>query len=93
VLQSTSRLFADLAAREERELAATVTEHLALHERNRAMVDIGAYKTGGNPQLDRTLEVDAGVATLPAPGRRAIGWAAPRRLLGLRSILKPKAAA
>ena len=60
VLQSTSRLFGDLATADERQLAARVVESIALHERNRAMVDIGAYKPGSNPQLDKALE------TLPA---------------------------
>jgi flagellum-specific ATP synthase len=92
VLQSTSRLFADLAVRDERELAATVTEHLALHERNRAMVDIGAYKTGGNPQLDRTLEVMPALQRyLRQDAAQSVGRA--EALLGLRSILKPKAGA
>ena len=56
ILQSTSRLFADLSSAEDRALAATVTESLALYERNRQMVDIGAYKAGANPNLDRVLE-------------------------------------
>jgi flagellum-specific ATP synthase len=57
VLQSTSRLFGDLARAEERRVALAATECLALYERNRSMVDIGAYKAGTNPQLDRTLEI------------------------------------
>jgi flagellum-specific ATP synthase len=60
VLQSTSRLFGDLASREERQLRRESSKGIALHERNRAMVDIGAYKPGSNPQLDKALE------TLPA---------------------------
>jgi flagellum-specific ATP synthase len=92
VLQSTSRLFADLASRDERELAGTVTEHLALHERNRAMVDIGAYKSGGNPLLDRVLDVMPALTRfLRQDAAQSVGRA--EALLGLRSILKAKVSA
>ena len=57
VLQSSSRLFTDLASEEERRLAARAVESIALHERNRSMVDIGAYKAGSNAELDRVLEI------------------------------------
>jgi len=32
-------------------------ESLALYERNRQMIDIGAYTPGTNPPLDRAMEI------------------------------------
>jgi flagellum-specific ATP synthase len=57
VLQSVSRLFLDLTPLSEREAAARALESLALYERNRQMIDIGAYTPGTNPPLDRVMEI------------------------------------
>lgn len=58
VLRSTSRLLADLATAEVRELESEARRLLALLERNRQMVEIGAYTAGTNPELDRALAID-----------------------------------
>jgi flagellum-specific ATP synthase len=57
VLQSVSRLFLDLTSLAEREPVAAALECLALYERNRQMIDIGAYTSGSNPPLDRAMEI------------------------------------
>lgn len=57
VLRSTSRLMAQIAPARERGHAATLLRALATLERNRAMVDIGAYSPGANAELDRALGV------------------------------------
>ncbi|MDB5858701.1 MAG: FliI/YscN family ATPase [Ramlibacter sp.] len=59
VLKSASRLFTDLAGDAERELAAAAVRTLALLERNRQMVDIGAYQRGSNTALDAALGREA----------------------------------
>ena len=61
VLQSVSRLFLDLTSLAEREPVAAALECLALYERNRQMIDIGAYTSGSNPPLDRAMEVVPGL--------------------------------
>jgi flagellum-specific ATP synthase len=61
VLKSASRVFHDLASADERELAAHALRTLALLERNRQMVDIGAYQRGSNPALDDALMREAGM--------------------------------
>nr|WP_281419218.1 FliI/YscN family ATPase [Marinobacterium ramblicola] len=55
VLQSNSRLITTLASEEERVLAGRLVKMLDTYERSRDMVDIGAYKTGTNPDLDHVL--------------------------------------
>ena len=57
VLQSISRLAPDLATQDEQRLMSTVVEMLSLNEANRQMVDMGAYRAGSNPALDRALQV------------------------------------
>lgn len=61
VLKSASRLFHDLASPEERAVATLGLRTLALLERNRQMVDIGAYQRGSNPALDEALAREAGL--------------------------------
>lgn len=59
VLRSASRLLPELASPQEQVMAAAAIRHLATLERNRQMVDIGAYQAGSNAALDRALAVDA----------------------------------
>jgi flagellum-specific ATP synthase len=57
VLQSVSRLASDLTSSDEQAMMAAVVEVLAVHERNRQMVDMGAYRIGSNPAVDRAFQV------------------------------------
>jgi len=92
VLQSASRLFGDIASPADRELATAVTETLALYERNRAMVDIGAYKAGANAQLDKALEAMPAIdRVLRQDAREAVARDA--GLAQLRAAMRTKAAA
>jgi flagellum-specific ATP synthase len=58
VLQSASRLMQDLVGEPDRVLAREAIAHLALLERNRALVEIGAHRPGANPALDRALALE-----------------------------------
>jgi flagellum-specific ATP synthase len=57
VLNSASRLLADLASAEERALALRAVSALGAHARGRDLVDVGAYRAGANPELDAALRV------------------------------------
>jgi flagellum-specific ATP synthase len=61
VLRSASRLLPDLTTPQERELISDAVRHLALLERNRQLVDIGAYEKGMNPELDQALLLAPGL--------------------------------
>ena len=54
-LRSASRLAVELSSPRQRRLANRLIETLALLERNRQMVDIGAYQRGSTPELDLAL--------------------------------------
>jgi flagellum-specific ATP synthase len=58
VLKSTSRLMTDLVHPESLQLAASVVKTLSVLERNRQMVDVGAYVRGTNAELDRALAIE-----------------------------------
>jgi flagellum-specific ATP synthase len=55
LLKSVSRLLPDLASEAELRLAQAATATLALLERNRQIVELGAYERGSNPALDAAL--------------------------------------
>ena len=57
VLESLSRLQTDLITPEQQKTVAAARHVLAIHRQYRELLDIGAYKTGTNPQLDRALEI------------------------------------
>ena len=48
----------DLADAAQRALAVAAVQQLALLERNRQMIDIGAYERGSNAELDRALDIE-----------------------------------
>lgn len=55
VLKSASRLLPELATSQERDVVADAVRTIALLERNRAMVELGAYESGANAELDAAL--------------------------------------
>lgn len=55
VLQSASRVMPDITSPTHRELAVETVKQIAMLERNRQLVDIGAYERGSNAQLDFAL--------------------------------------
>jgi flagellum-specific ATP synthase len=85
VLQSTSRLRMDLTDSAERELVNRVTRHISLVERNRQMVEIGAYEAGTNPLLDQALRRD--VTLREWMTQREGGFDRPRALEQLRACM------
>jgi flagellum-specific ATP synthase/type III secretion protein N (ATPase) len=56
VLQSVSRLMPEVTTREHRAAAAEVRALLAHYEENRDLVQVGAYRKGADPRLDRALD-------------------------------------
>jgi flagellum-specific ATP synthase len=57
VLHSASRLAGALASRAERDLMERAVDLLATYERNRQMIDLGAYRAGSNAEIDRALRL------------------------------------
>ncbi|HEY5760115.1 MAG TPA: FliI/YscN family ATPase [Steroidobacter sp.] len=56
VLQSVSRLHTKISQPADVACARNVLASCALYERNRQLIEIGAYKPGVNPTLDRTVQ-------------------------------------
>jgi flagellum-specific ATP synthase len=57
VLDSLSRLQSGLINSDRQKITAAARHVLAVHNQYRELLDIGAYKTGTNPQLDKALEI------------------------------------
>jgi len=60
VLQSASRLASELATKDDRRVMTDVVDLLATYQRNRQMVEMGAYRAGSNAGIDRAI------ASMPA---------------------------
>jgi flagellum-specific ATP synthase len=58
VLRSVSRLMGELASGEQRQLAAQAVRHLAVLEKFRQLVELGAYARGSNAALDEALAME-----------------------------------
>jgi flagellar biosynthesis/type III secretory pathway ATPase len=57
VLESLSRLQTNIISPERLQIAAAGRHVLSIHRQYRELLDIGAYKPGTNPQLDKALEI------------------------------------
>ena len=55
ILQSTSRLATELVSDADQALMTATVELMSTYERNRQMVEMGAYKAGSNEAIDRAL--------------------------------------
>ncbi|MCW8932939.1 MAG: FliI/YscN family ATPase [Gammaproteobacteria bacterium] len=56
ILQSNSRLMNDLIDSEDMALANEFTRYVNIYEKSRNMIELGAYKSGSNPELDKVLK-------------------------------------
>jgi flagellum-specific ATP synthase len=61
VLKSASRVMTDLVGSGDMRLVRQTLATLDVLERNRQLVDIGAYAGGSNPELDRALLAKGGL--------------------------------
>lgn len=57
VLRSISRLMSDLSDERSRRLAQEVVGLLSTYERSKDLIEVGAYRAGSNPKLDRALKL------------------------------------
>lgn len=89
VLKSASRLMGDLVSAGERALAAEAVGHLAVLERNRQLVDLGAYVQGTNPALDAALAAESSLFAWLRQDTGGIPRA--EALFRLRQVLHPGA--
>jgi len=59
-LASISRLMSTIAAPDHKRAAGRIRNMLAVHQENRDLLSIGAYKSGSNPALDESIRhIDA----------------------------------
>jgi flagellum-specific ATP synthase len=62
VLHSVSRLFGDLADADDKTVVRDAVESLAVHDRNRQLIDMGAYRTGSNAEIDQAIALSAALS-------------------------------
>jgi flagellum-specific ATP synthase len=81
ILHSTSRLMSDLVCEQTRDMATAVKKIISALERNRQMVDIGAYVPGSNGELDRALALELRLQEFTCQAQGGVA-----RELALRSL-------
>ena len=64
VLGSISRLMSSIAQPEHKRAASRVRNMMAIHQENRDLLSIGAYKSGTNPELDEAIRHIAAINSL-----------------------------
>nr|WP_277623970.1 FliI/YscN family ATPase [Undibacterium sp. TS12] len=57
VLHSVSRLLGDLISSEDQALVHEALENMASYERNRQLIDMGAYRAGSSAEIDQAIQL------------------------------------
>lgn len=81
VLASISRLMPRVTSAEQQRRARRIREWLALHDENRDLITVGAYRKGGDPLLDQAIAKMPQIEALLHHGVEARSWAETSRLL------------
>ena len=69
VLNSVSRVMPALVTREHLKFAANARKHLATYEKARDLINIGAYVSGTDPEIDAGIRVSPALADYLQQGR------------------------
>lgn len=94
VLQSISRLSSAAASASEYQCATEALEHLALYEASRDLIDVGAYRAGASPSLDRAVQLIPQLEAFLAQGphdvtTRSAAFARLRQILDTQPNVPP----
>ncbi len=57
VLQSTSRVMRAISSPQHLVIAKNIRENIAIYQEAQDLINIGAYKTGSNPEIDRAVRM------------------------------------
>lgn len=63
VLQSTSRVMRAVVSGEHMQLARSVRENIAVYREAEDLINIGAYRAGANPEIDRAVRLHQPIVT------------------------------
>lgn len=58
ILQSTSRVMKNVVSQEHSQLASQFRENLSIYREAEDLINIGAYRSGANPKIDRSIELN-----------------------------------
>jgi flagellum-specific ATP synthase len=72
VLKSISRLSTELWSKEERDVIQRALRAMSLRERHLDMIEVGAYRPGSNPELDKAIELYVGMERFLAQGTEEV---------------------
>ena len=61
VLQSTSRVMKNVVTPEHLEVAQHIKENLSIYREAEDLINIGAYRSGANPKIDRSIQLIDGI--------------------------------
>jgi len=61
ILQSVSRVMSSVASKDHQTLARELRKLLAAYKRAEDMINIGAYKAGSNPEIDKAITKRAAI--------------------------------
>jgi flagellum-specific ATP synthase len=61
VLTSTSRVMKNVVSREHTKMARTMRGHLAVYKESEDLINIGAYKTGSNVEIDEAIRLHSSI--------------------------------
>jgi flagellum-specific ATP synthase len=61
VLESISRLMPAITKRQQQNMASMLRSHMAVYEKNRDLINIGAYESGVNSEIDAAIKINLAI--------------------------------
>ena len=61
VLESISRLMPSIASSEQQKMVSVLRNHMAVYQKNEDMINIGAYASGANHEIDAAIEINPAI--------------------------------
>lgn len=58
ILESISRLMPYITDSRQQSLASSLRNHMAVYSRNQDLINIGAYESGANPEIDAAIRIN-----------------------------------
>ncbi len=86
VLESISRLMPSIVSSEQYKMASFLRNHMAVYQKNEDMINIGAYASGANHEIDAAIEINPAIIKFLKQDVNEV-YSVPETLLALSNVV------
>ncbi len=86
VLESISRLMPSIVSSEQYKMASVLRNYMAVYQKNEDMINIGAYASGANHEIDAAIEINPAIIKFLKQDVNEV-YSVPETLLALSNVV------